>query len=351
VNILCLVLCTVFSVLCPVYFSMNRRWYERLLVRQSEIVFECALGVMCFAMAGPLNNVIYQGDYPCWLRMSFMIMVPPFVGGSFVLKLLIFFLLDNFTRAKYKEEVDQPEWNPNATDAEFQERTAQDLIQRKKENSACQWLVLMCRGLVAVFKSDADRKDALNALKFLIGPRGMIFFIFCMAIPFLILAIILIISVPAYSDGCYGCSSKGFWLEYIGIVIILLCFGMVLAYFTYHLKDPWGLATEVRQCLMAIAGVVLGFILSFAFENDAIVCIGVILQTLSFCTILWLMSFYQVRQAHRKEGRLKKRVAKKKKAEVPESRVQISVAATSLVQAGATYETLLTVSFIYVVVL
>jgi hypothetical protein len=259
------------------------------------LVASVGLGVLVFTVSGPLSRLMPFNQYPCWLRMFCVVLVPGLIGGPGVIKLLLFNWMNRFSRMaavnarenpKPWSEVEEGKTRPNAFAAAVR-------------------FLLVGMGLLCN-RVSSDREHTLQALRFLVSAPGVIFVLFLCDLPFLAIAVILIATQPAYSAGCNGCLIGGFWIPFILISAALLLTGIVLAVVVYRIKDPWGLATEVRHMGFCLLLSFVGFIVGFAFgDNDTATDISLVMQTLGFCGVLYVVSLLQVYTASRKEGRIK----------------------------------------------
>lgn len=317
----CLALYIVLMVCCVV-FSMVFYWgkkivgFERLRVRRSVLVYSLTLAFMIHAQVGPLFIVVGMTNYPCLLRSVLTLLIVPLMGASVVVRLLVYFFMNELSKsmmANYHAMRDvQNEAATLKADVNSLHRFARGFCDVSHAI-----FFLVC-GSTSQLTETLSKERTVTALLFVASAKGTFVILFIMLIPFIIVAIILAISDPAYTAGCTGCRlSSGEVFEILAAGAIYLIFGVVAAYKTKSYPDPWGLRREISVVVCAAIVILFGFILgsynnpppNVVYDHQFLICGGMIL-TLGWLTIAQVAIAY-VREGDVQERRARQRLLRK----------------------------------------
>jgi len=261
------------------------------------------------------------GNVNCGLRSFITMIIVPLIASNVILRLMIFFFLSELSREMTQlQEADMPVL---------------------KDQNACQRVV---RGIYDLFfamyalvfptRTQMERARVVSALTFVASTKGTVVVFLFVLLPFLAVALGLILTDPTYLR-CNGCKlAFAEVVEIIVVAVICILFGIFAAFRVRKYPDPWHMRREATlMCLWGIV-ILVGFCLGtffdpapdVAYDHQLIIVTGL----LGFAGV---QTVYQVAMAYfterstilaRKEVRAKREAKKQKrkvKSVVDESQV------------------------------
>ena len=203
---------------------------------------------------------------PCAVTLWTFLLIPSFLGTAVIGRLLVFYLLSQYSRAVAAMH-ERLTFNTGSSLVAY-ETTPASKLSLQYFDFFVTFAYFVCNGSNAIDpKLTPEKRDTVLAiLKFLVTSRGRINLLFFISLPFLIIIAVIMANDPAYIAGCGGCTQDKTGII-LGTMIAICCvqvlFGMLIAWQSRKWPDRWGQGRESRWLVFFS---ILGF---FCFIADA----------------------------------------------------------------------------------
>jgi hypothetical protein len=229
-------------------------------------------------------------NVPCWTRSLALMMIVPLVASNLVLRLMIFYFLTQLSRQ-------MPQLRSEEMPDDIGEKNMLQRIHRAIYDMGYSLLALLNPE-----RHSMSRARIIRALTFVASAKGAFVIFLVILVPFLIIALVLILPNPTYTS-CNGCAlSFKEIVEVIAVGAFFLAFGAFAAFRVRHYPDPWGLRREVTLMTTFAVITLIGFILATyfdppkenSFDFQLVIAIG-------FIGFMAVQTVYQVYAAYKSE--------------------------------------------------